>query len=126
MVLLDIHLTMVHKVQDGCQVTGGNILEKNEFIGKFLDYGRTDPENNDWVLCRVLLQESFEGDRAGGQDNLVSLDLFSVTGDGHVHEVIFIPQILESALDALLEIIPAKAELLICRTHYLLIFLKRV
>ena len=65
----------------------------------------------------VLLEESLEGDGAGGEDDLVGLDLLSVTGDGHVHEVIFISQILEGALDALLEVIPPKAELLIGRTH---------
>ena len=69
------------------------------------------------MLGRIFLQESFECDRAGGEDDLVGLNLLSVTGDGHVHEVIFVPQVLESALDALLEIIPPKAELLIGRTH---------
>jgi len=102
-VLLHVNLAMVHEVQDGSQVTRGNI-----------------PEHNDWVRGRVLLEKSLEGDGAGGEDDLVSLDLFPVTGDGHVHVVILVSQFLEGALDTLLEVIPPKAELLIGRTHLLL------
>ena len=57
----------------------------------------TYPEYNNWVGSRVLFQEGFEGDGAGGEDDLVSLDLFTVTGDRDVHEIILIPQILKCA-----------------------------
>ena len=33
-------------------------------------YNPAYPEDDHWVLYRVLLQESLEGDRASGEDNL--------------------------------------------------------
>jgi len=46
------------------------------------------------VLYRVLLQESLEGDRASGEDNLVGFDLLPITGDGDIHEIILVTEIL--------------------------------
>ena len=42
----------------------------------------------------------------------MGLDLLPITGHGHVHEVLLVPQVLEGGLDALLEVVPAKTELI--------------
>ena len=48
----------------------------------------------------------------------MGLHLLSVAGDRHVHEVLLVPQVLEGGLDALLEVVPAQAELItVCRSH---------
>ena len=72
----------------------------------------TYPEDDDWILSGIFLQQVSECVRAGGEDDLVGLDLLPVAGDGHVHEVALLPQALEGGLDALLEVIPAQTELL--------------
>ena len=47
----------------------------------------------------------------------MGLELLPVAGDGHVHEVLLLPETLECGLDALLEVIPAETELFICGAH---------
>ncbi len=43
-----------------------------------------------------------EGDRTGGEYDLVGAHLFTLTAQGHVHKVRLVPQVLEGRLDALL------------------------
>ena len=61
---------------------------------------------------RVSPQDGSEKGRAGREDHFVGLDLLTVAGDGHVHEVPLLPQALEDRLGALLKVIPAQTELL--------------
>ena len=49
----------------------------------------------------------------------MGLDLLPITGHGHVHEVLLVPQVLEGGLDALLEVVPAKTELIAVRGSHL-------
>ena len=52
---------------------------------------------------------------AGGEDHLVGLDLFIITGQGHIEEVFVVPQFTERCGDVRLEIVPPQAELF--RSH---------
>merc|ERR1719481_2316984 len=49
----------------------------------------------------------------GTQDHLMGLRMLTLCGDGHVTEGLFVPQVLERSDHVGLEIIPAKAKLLI-------------
>ena len=66
------------------------------------------------MLGWVFLEESPEGDGAGGQNDLVGLHLLpAVTREGDIHELPLVPQVREGALDALLEVVPSQTELLV-------------
>ena len=71
------------------------------------------------MLGWVLLEKMAKGNGAGRKDHFVSLQLLaSVARDGHVHELGLVAQVRERRLDALLEIVPLQAELLICGTAH--------
>ena len=70
-------------------------------------------ENDDGMLGRILLQQSLEVRRAGGEDHLVSLGALTIAGQGHVTEGLLIPQMFEGGHHVGLEIIPSQAELLV-------------
>ena len=61
----------------------------------------------------VAPQDVPEEGRAGGQDDLVGLQLLLViTGQGHVKEVLVLAQLAEGHADVALEVVPPEAELL--------------
>ena len=72
------------------------------------------------MLGRVLLKKLPEGDGAGGEDDFVRLHLLAaITGEGDVHKLGLVPQVCEGGLDALLEVVPSQAKLLIRRgSHF--------
>ena len=75
---------------------------------------KTHPKNDDRMLGWVLLKKVAKGNRASREDDFVSLDLLSpITGDGHVHKLGLVSQVCEGCLDALLEVIPSQAKLLV-------------
>ena len=75
---------------------------------------KTHPKNDDRMLGWVLLEKVAKGNRASREDDFVSLDLFSpITGDSHVHKLRLVPQVCEGCLDALLEVVPSQAKLLV-------------
>ena len=72
------------------------------------------------MLGWVLLKKVAKGNRASREDDFVRLDLLStVTGEGDVHKLGLVPQVGEGCLDALLEVVPSQAKLLIRRgSHF--------
>ena len=58
----------------------------------------------------VSLEQLPEPVRAGGEDDLVGLDLVLVTGKRHVQEILLLSQILERVTHIGFEIIPPEAE----------------
>ena len=72
------------------------------------------------MLGWVLLKKVAKGNRASREDDFVRLDLLSaVTGEGDVHKLGLVPQVCEGGLDALLEVVPSQAKLLIRRgSHF--------
>ena len=67
------------------------------------------------MLGWVLLKKVSEGNGASREDDFVRLDLLSaITGEGDVHKLGLVPQVCEGCLDALLEVVPLQAELLVC------------
>ena len=87
---------MIHKVQHGLEVRVLDPLEVEE-----------------GVLVGGAPQDVPEEGRAGGQDDLVGLQLLLViTGQGHVKEVLVLAQLAEGHADVALEVVPPEAELL--------------
>ncbi len=74
-------------------------------------------EDDDGVLGGVLLEESLEVGRAGGQHHLVGLARLAVAGQGHVGEGLLVAQVLERRDHVGLEVVPAEAELLLVVGH---------
>ena len=71
------------------------------------------------MLGWVLLKKVTKGNGASREDDFVRLDLLSaVTGEGDVHKLGLVSQVCEGCLDALLEVIPLQAKLLICGTAH--------
>ena len=64
----------------------------------------------------IVSEDSPEERRAGGQDELVCLDLPGATAEGAVKEVLLLPDLPEGQADVALKVIPAKTELL-ARSH---------
>ena len=66
------------------------------------------------MLGWVLLKKVAKGNRASREDDFVRLDLLpAVTGEGDVHKLGLVPQVCEGCLDALLEVVPSQAKLLL-------------
>ena len=57
-------------------------------------------------------QVSPEEGGAGGEDELVGLDLFLLARDRHIKEVLLLPQLLERFTDVPLEVVPLKTKLI--------------
>ena len=57
-----------------------------------------------------MSQVSPEEGGAGGQDELVGLDLFLLARDRHIKKVLLIPQFLERLADVPLEVVPLKTK----------------
>ena len=62
----------------------------------------------------MCLQQLLKNRAARRKNHFVSLDTLIFTGQGHISEVIVIPQFLKRCLSLVLEIIPLQAKLLIC------------
>ena len=97
----DIDLSVVHEVEHGLQVSELHPLEVEER-----------------VLVGVLLEDGPEEGGAGGQYQLVCLDLPGTTTEGAVKEILLLSDIPEGHTDVALKIIPAETKLLTC-THCL-------
>ncbi len=66
----------------------------------------------------VAAQDGSEEGGAGGEDDLVRLDLVAIlTGQRHVEEVFVLAKFAKGAADVGLEVVPTQAELL-GRAHY--------
>ena len=87
-------------------------------------------QNDDRMFCRILFQQVFEIRGAGAQNHLVGLGVLALMislhalqhatgnkgylgGNGDVAEALLISQVLERGDHVGLEVVPAKAELLI-------------
>lgn len=68
-----------------------------------------------WSYPSTYFEQSFEVRTAGRQHHFVCLERASVTCQGHVYEVFFIPQMAEWTQYAGLEVVPPQRELLIHR-----------
>ena len=69
------------------------------------------------MVVPVSAQDSSEEGGAGGEDDLVGLQLVAVlAGQRHVKEVLVVAQLAKCAANVRLEIVPPEAELL-CRAH---------
>ena len=96
LILGHVHLPRVHELQDGGQMSEGDVFE-----------------DDDGVLGRVLLQQSLEVGTTGREDHLVSLAALSVAGNRNVTEGLLISQVFEGGHHVGLEVVPSKAELLL-------------
>jgi len=94
------HLSGVHELEDGRQMLEGHVLQ-----------------DDDGVLCGVLLQQGLKVGRAGGEDHLVRLARLAVAGQRHVGEALLVAQVLEGTDHVGLEVIPAEAKLLLVAGH---------
>ena len=56
-------------------------------------------------------QHTTEEGTAGGDDDLVGLDLLIITGESHVEKVFIITELLEGTADIFLKIVPFQTEL---------------
>lgn len=61
----------------------------------------------DWMLAGIGGEYLLEVRTAYGQDDFVGLQQLAVAGQGDVHQVAAVIQILEAARDIVLEIFPA-------------------
>ena len=76
------------------------------------------PQHDDGVGRRIALEEVAEEVGAGRQDELVRVDLLAVADEGDVDKVLLVPEVLQGGEDALLEVVPPQAELLVAaRAH---------
>ena len=99
-------LTVVHVSEDVLEVLGRDIPQDNDGVGR----GGRRP-----------LEQRTEKIGTGGQDELVSSDLRSVTDEGHVHEVVLVPQLLECGHHGLMVVVPAQTKLLFRIPHFRLL-----
>jgi len=95
LLLRNIDLPVVHEVEDSLQVCELHTLEIEER-----------------VLVWVLPEDGSEEGGAGGQDELVCLDLSHTTAQGAVEEIFFFPDFSEGHADIAFKVIPPQAELL--------------
>ena len=87
-----------------------------------------DLQNDNGVLCRVLLQQILEVWGAGTKDHLMGFRVLTLHNiyelcvqlnekylscNGHIAEALLIPEVFEGGNHVGLEVIPAKAELLV-------------
>ena len=80
----------------------------------YINLCQTHPKNDDGMLGWVLLKKVTKGNGASREDDFVRLDLLSaVTGEGDVHKLGLVSQVCEGCLDALLEVVPSQAKLLL-------------
>ena len=71
------------------------------------------------MLGWVLLEKMAKGNGTSRKDHFVSLQLLApVARDGHVHELGLVAQVRERRLDALLEVVPSQAKLLLRRSSH--------
>ena len=61
----------------------------------------------------MSFQKSFEERAASGEYHFVSLDLIFITGEGHIKEVLVVPQLPKGNTDVGLKVIPSQTKLLI-------------
>ena len=70
-------------------------------------------ENDDWVLCWIFLKKSLKVGRASRQYHLVSFASLSITSQSDICEGFFVSEMFKRRNHIRLEIIPAKAKLLL-------------
>ena len=108
--LSHVDLAVVHEVKDGLEIIVLDALQVEER-----------------VLVRILLEHRPEEGRAGGQDQLVGLDLARAAAQRHVEQILVVADVSKSAADVRLKIIPAEAKF-VCSTArhsvFLLLFLQ--
>ena len=85
---------MVHEVQHGLNVPEADALQVEQRM-----------------LVGVLPQHASEEGAAGGEDDLVGLDLVILACQGHVKEVSVVSQFTKSNAHVTFKIIPLQAEL---------------
>lgn len=100
LLLCHVDLAVVHEVQHRLKLRESNALQVEE-----------------WVGVGVLAENTSEEWGAGGQDQLVCLDVLvtGAHGQGHVEKVLLFPQFSERYRDVGLKIIPPEAEFFRCR-----------
>ena len=103
--LSHVDLPVVHKVEDGLEVIVLDALQVEE-----------------WMLVRILLEHRPEEGRAGGQDQLVGLDVARAAAQRHVEQIFVVADVSEGAADVGLKIIPAEAKF-VCSTARHSVFL---
>jgi len=70
-------------------------------------------QDDDGMLCGILLKQSLKVRATGGQDHFVSFGALTVTCDGDVSERFLIPEVLEAGDHVGLEVVPSQAKLLL-------------
>ena len=100
LLLGNVNLSVVHEVEDRLQVSELHPLEVEER-----------------VLVGVLPEDGPEEGGAGGQDELVCLDLSGSTAQGTIKEVFLLSDLPEGDANVAFKIIPAETKLL-TRTHH--------
>ena len=93
-VLGDVDLALVHEGEDRLEVGVADALHVEE-----------------GVLVGVPPEHGAEEGAAGGEDDLVRLDLLLLARQGHVEQVLVVPQLPKGGADVGLEVIPLQAEL---------------
>jgi hypothetical protein len=92
-----IHLAVIHKVQHGLELREADVFEMNVRAG--VGAVPEDAPLEQW---------------AGGEDDPVRLDLLEAGAhrQGHVQEILVLPQLLECLRDVWLEVVPPNTQVL--------------
>ena len=89
--------------------SGWSCLKRWKRVLKYAS--RWSRNHSDRLITRhVTSQSSPEEGGAGGEDELVGLDLLLLTRDRHIKEVLLIPQLLERLANVPLEVVPLKTK----------------
>lgn len=67
----------------------------------------------DWMLAGIGREYLLEIRTADGQDDFVSLQQFAITCQRNIHEISAVVEVLKSAGDVVLEVLPAKLKLIV-------------
>lgn len=67
----------------------------------------------DWMLAGIGREYLLEIRTADGQDDFVGLQQFAITCQRYIHEIPAVVEVLKSAGDVVLEVLPAKLKLIV-------------
>ena len=116
--LSNVDLTVVHEVEYRHKVRVFDTFQVQEWVVMF-EAMEQGSETDTYVTLRrrivtmimpISHHSSPEKRGAGGEDELVGLDLLLLARDRHIEKVLLVPYLLEGLADVPLEVVPLKTK----------------